>query len=412
MRNAATRPGDKKMLRPVRSRRASPGTCDIYRRHYTGRLEVERVGMDLYSRAASIGIAAKAGPASKVVDLAGAHSVEPEPPDISVVVPIYREEKTVRLFLQRIEPVLEQIGNYEIVFCYDPSPDRTKEIILEEIIRNPRIRMLVFSRRFGQPSAVMAGLHHCVGKTCVVIDVDLQDPPELILDLYRKLQEGHDVVLAKRRKRSEGEPFIRKVMSFVGYRVINALADIDIPRDTGEFRIMNRRVIDELCRLKERHGFLRGLVAFVGFDQAIVEFDRTPRAAGKSNYHQYIGSIKIGLNGVIGFSNVLLTATLMAGVAIAGIAVLIGLYVAAASLVFGMDYPLGFPTLTLLMVFLGGMQLVAIGILGEYIGRIYDEVKERPPYIVDRFLNPPPMAGYGQVNPAHGRNGAGADADQ
>ena len=312
-----------------------------------------------------------------------------ENPDISVVVPIYREEKTVRLFLARIEPVLEKIGSYEIIFCYDPSPDRTKEIILEEIIRNPRIRLLSFSRRFGQPSAVMAGIHHCIGNTCVVIDVDLQDPPELILDLYGKLQEGYDVVLAKRRRRSGGEPFIRRFMSFVGYRLINALADVDIPRDTGEFRIMNRRVLAELCQLKEKHGFLRGLVAFVGFNQGIVEFDRTPRAAGASNYHRYIGSIKIGLNGVIGFSNALLTMMLMAGIAIAGAAVLIGCYVAVMKLGFGEDYPLGFPTLTLLVVFLGGMQLVATGILGEYIGRIYDEVKQRPPYIVDSFVNAP-----------------------
>ena len=366
--------------------------------------------MDLHSSVTGFG--GEAVPAPKIIDLATPHSVQPEAPDISVVVPIYREEKTIRLFLQRIEPVLEQVGSYEIVFCYDPSPDRTKEIILEEIIRNPRIRMLVFSRRFGQPSAVMAGLHHCVGKTCVVIDVDLQDPPELIPELYRKLHEGHDVVLAKRRKRSEGEPLIRKLMSFVGYRVINALADIDIPRDTGEFRIMNRRVIDELCRLKEKHGFLRGLVAFVGFNQEVVEFDRIQRAAGKSNYHQYIGSIRIGLNGVIGFSNVLLTATLMSGLAIAGIAVLIALYVAAASLLFGMRYPMGLPTLTLLMVFLGGMQLVAIGILGEYIGRIYDEVKERPPYIVDRFLNPPQVPRQAKASPTQGRNGSGTDPDQ
>ena len=310
-------------------------------------------------------------------------------PDVSVVVPIYREEKTVRLFLSRIEPVLDAIGSYEIVFCYDPSPDRTKEIILEEILRNPRIRLLALSRRFGQPAAIMAGLRHCVGKTCVVIDADLQDPPELIVDLYRKLKEGHDVVLAKRRGRTEGEPLVRKLMSVVGYRLINALADVDIPRDTGEFRIMTRRVVDELCRLKEGHGFLRGLVAFVGFDQAFVEFDRPPRAAGASSYPQYFGSIRIGLNGVVGFSNVLLTATLMAGVAIAALALLVGFYVAVMKLFFAEDYPLGIPTLTLLIVFLGGMQLVAIGILGEYIGRIYDEVRQRPPYIVDHFVNPP-----------------------
>ena len=264
-------------------------------------------------------------------------------PDVSVVVPIYKEEQTVRLFLLRIEPVLRQIGSYEVIFCYDPSPDRTKEIILEEIIRNPRIRLLSFSRRFGQPSAVMAGIYHCIGKACVVIDVDLQDPPELIVDLYRKLQEGYDVVLAKRRRRSEGEPAFRRLMSFVGYRVINALADIDIPRDTGEFRIMSRRVVDELCQLKERHGFLRRqLVAFVGFNQSVVEFDRTPRAAGTSNYHPDIGSIKIGLNGVVGFSNVLLTMTLMAGIVIASGAILIGCYVAVMKLIFKENYPLGF----------------------------------------------------------------------
>lgn len=325
-------------------------------------------------------------------------------PRISIVVPVYREEKTIRMFLARLEPILDQIGSYEILFCYDPSPDRTKEIILEEILRNPRIRLLTFSRRFGQPSAVMAGLHYCIGQTCVVVDVDLQDPPELIPELYCKLQEGYDVVFAKRRRRSEGEPLIRKLMSHVGYRVINALANVEIPRDTGEFRIMNRRVVDELCRLKEGHGFLRGLVAFVGFNQGFVEFDRQMRAAGDSNYPRYFGSIRIGLNGIVGFSSGLLTATLMAGMAIAGIALLIGLYVAVMKLVFAEDYPLGFPTLTLLIVFLGGMQLVAIGILGEYVGRIYDEVKQRPPYIVDRFINAPPARPAGRdAGPAGGQ---------
>jgi dolichol-phosphate mannosyltransferase len=314
---------------------------------------------------------------------------QPQRPDISVIVPIYREERSVRLFLQRIEPILASIGSYEILFCYDPSPDRTKEVVLEEILRNPRIRLLTFSRRFGQPVAIMAGLHHCVGRSCVVVDVDLQDPPELIPTMYRKLDEGYDVVLARRRKRNEGEPLVRKLMSFVGYRVINALSDVEIPKDTGEFRIMNRRVIDELCRLKEGHGFLRGLVAFVGFNQTFVEFDRQERAVGDSNYPRYFGSIRIGLNGLIGFSTALLTGTLFAGLLIALGAVLVGAYVVVMKLGFGEDYPLGFPTITLLIALLGGMQLVAIGILGEYVGRIYDEVKGRPTYIVDRFFNPP-----------------------
>jgi polyisoprenyl-phosphate glycosyltransferase len=310
-------------------------------------------------------------------------------PDISIIVPVYREERSIKLFLQRVEPILETVGSYEILFCYDPSPDRTKELILEEILRNPRIRLLSFSRRFGQPAAIMAGLHHCVGNSCVILDVDLQDPPELIPELHRKLREGYDVVLARRRKRSQDEPLVRKLMSFVGYRVINALSDVEIPKDTGEFRIMNRRVIDELCRLKEGHGFLRGLVAFVGFNQTFIDFDRQARAVGDTNYPRYFGSIRIGLNGIIGFSTALLTGTLFAGLAIAATALLVGVYVAVMKLGFGEDYPLGFPTITLLIALLGGMQLVAIGILGEYVGRVYDEVKGRPTYIVDRFFNPP-----------------------
>jgi glycosyltransferase involved in cell wall biosynthesis len=341
-----------------------------------------------------LGAGGAGGPAGSLADVANVVTARPqidsqERPDISVIVPIYREERSVRLFLQRVEPILEGIGSYEILFCYDPSPDRTKEVVLEEILRNPRIRLLTFSRRFGQPVAIMAGLHHCVGKTCVVVDVDLQDPPELIPTMYRKLAEGHDVVLARRRKRDGGEPLIRKLMSFVGYRVINALSDVEIPKDTGEFRIMNRRVIDELCRLKEGHGFLRGLVAFVGFNQTFVEFDRQERAVGDSNYPRYFGSIRIGLNGLIGFSTALLTGTLFAGLVIALGAVLVGAYVVVMKLGFGEEYPLGFPTITLLIALLGGMQLVAIGILGEYIGRIYAEVKGRPTYIVDRFFNPP-----------------------
>jgi polyisoprenyl-phosphate glycosyltransferase len=310
-------------------------------------------------------------------------------PDISIIVPVYREERSIKLFLQRVEPILETVGSYEILFCYDPSPDRTKELILEEILRNPRIRLLSFSRRFGQPAAIMAGLHHCVGNSCVILDVDLQDPPELIPELHRTLREGYDVVLARRRKRSQDEPLVRKLMSFVGYRVINALSDVEIPKDTGEFRIMNRRVIDELCRLKEGHGFLRGLVAFVGFNQTFIDFDRQARAVGDTNYPRYFGSIRIGLNGIIGFSTALLTGTLFAGLAIAATALLVGVYVAVMKLGFGEDYPLGFPTITLLIALLGGMQLVAIGILGEYVGRVYDEVKGRPTYIVDRFFNPP-----------------------
>ena len=195
-------------------------------------------------------------------------------PKISIVVPVYKEEANIRPFLERVEAVFERIGKtYEIIFSLDPSPDRTEEVILEEINRNPSIKLLLFSRRFGQPAATMAGILTCTGETCVVIDVDLQDQPELIEQLYDKLSGGCEVVYATRRSR-RGETWFKRLISHFGYTVINKLSDVPIPRNTGDFRIMTRRVIEELRRLNETHGFLRGLVAYVGFKQGYIEYDR------------------------------------------------------------------------------------------------------------------------------------------
>jgi polyisoprenyl-phosphate glycosyltransferase len=307
-------------------------------------------------------------------------------PKITVVVPAYKEEANIAPFLQRIEPILESIGTYEILFCLDPSPDRTEQVIVEQIARNPKIGVLVFSRRFGQPSAVIAGIRHASGEACLVIDVDLQDPPEVIPSLYAKLQEGYDVVYAKRRSR-QGETIVKTLVSYLGYKVINAVSDVEIPRDTGDFRIMNRRVIEQLRGLKEGHGFLRGLVAFVGFRQTFVEYDRDRRAHGAGNYNRYLGSLKIGLNGLVGFSNFLLKVTLASGLVICLGAFLLAIYIVIAKFVLNQPFEFGIVTVILLVLFMGGVQLVSIGIVGEYIGRIYDEVKERPQYIVGRSLN-------------------------
>jgi polyisoprenyl-phosphate glycosyltransferase len=187
--------------------------------------------------------------------------------DISVVVPVYKEEASIRPFLARMEPVLEAISErYEIVFCLDPCPDKTEQVIVEEIQRNRRIKLVVFSRRFGQPAATMAGITISKGAACAVIDVDLQDPPEILGEMHAKMKDGFDVVYAKRRSR-KGETIPKRMISWVGYGVINKLSDVEIPRNTGDFRIMSRRVCDELSRLNEGHGFLRGLVAYVGFPQ-------------------------------------------------------------------------------------------------------------------------------------------------
>jgi dolichol-phosphate mannosyltransferase len=267
----------------------------------------------------------------------------------------------------------------------DPSGDGTERVIREELKRNDRIGMIAFSRRFGQPAAVAAGLEHCRGNYVVVIDVDLQDPPELIQQLYEKAQEGFDVVYAKRRSR-EGETLVKLFVSWLGYKVINAVTDVQIPRNTGDFRIMNRRVIDEVRKLKERHGFLRGLVAYVGFRQGFVEYDRAARAIGLGHYNRYFGSLKIGLNGLVGFSNFLLSTTLLAGLVICGVSFLAAILIVVTFFV-GTQYPAGTPTIIVLILFMGGVQLISIGILGEYIGRIYEEVKRRPQYIIKDAVN-------------------------
>ena len=306
--------------------------------------------------------------------------------DISLVVPVYKEEANIRPFLARVEKVFERMGkSYEIVFTLDPSPDRTEDVILEEIRRNQNIKLMVFSRRFGQPAATMAGILACTGETCVVIDVDLQDQPELIEQMYSKLREGYEVVYAKRRSR-KGETLVKRLISYLGYSVINRLSDVQIPRNTGDFRIMTRRVIEELRRLNESHGFLRGLVAYVGFKQAFIEYDRDERFAGSGNYNRLTGSLKIGLNGLISFSSRPLFIMAIAGFILAGFSFLLGAWYIVQRML-GMDLTPGLSTTVLVVSFFAGVQLLGLGLIGEYVGRIYDEVKGRPMYIVDKEVN-------------------------
>lgn len=307
-------------------------------------------------------------------------------PDLSVVVPVYKEEANIPPFLDRLEAVLNRMGgSYEILFCLDPSPDRTEETIMQAIDRNPNIKLLVFSRRFGQPAATMAGLLMCHGASCVVIDVDLQDPPELLIEMYKKLMDGYEVVYAKRRSR-KGETLIKRVVARVGYWLIARLSDVQIPRDTGDFRIMTRRVIEELRRLNEMHGFLRGLVAYVGFRQTFIEYDRDERTHGQGNYNRFLGSLKIGLNGLISFSSKPLQMMSIVGALFAGFSFLLGGWYLFQKLI-GIALTPGLSTTVLVVTFFSGVQLLSLGLMGEYIGRIYDEVKRRPMFIIDRKIN-------------------------
>ena len=302
---------------------------------------------------------------------------------LSIVVPVFREEKNLPEFLRRIQPLLDGVTpDYEIIFALDPSPDRTEDVILEARARDPRLKLLKFSRRVGQPMATLAGMEYSRGDAVIVMDVDLQDPPELILEMVAKWREGFDVVLPQRRHRT-GEPWIKKVVAATGYKVINKIADVKIPPNTGDFRLMSRRVVQEVVRLKESHGFLRGMVAVVGFRQCLIPFDRPSRFAGETNYNRFLGSLRIGFNGIFCFSTYALSLSTLAGFAIASCSFLIALAYLIMKLA-GFPFPLGNPTVVILILFMGGIQLISVGILGEYIGRIYEEVRARPKFIVER----------------------------
>lgn len=302
---------------------------------------------------------------------------------LSIVVPVYKEEKNIPEFLRRLRPILSgATEDYEIIFSLDPSPDRTEDVILEHRATDPRIKLLRFSRRFGQPMATLAGLEYSSGDAVVAMDVDLQDPPELLHEMLAKWREGYDVVLPQRRART-GEPWIKKLVAATGYKVINKIADVKIPPNTGDFRLMARRVVTEVVKLKESHGFLRGMVAVVGFKQAIIPFDRPARFSGETNYNRFFGSLRIGFNGIFCFSTYALTLSTMFGFFIAGCSFLL-MAVYLFYKLMGWEILWGNPTLVILIAFLGGIQLISVGILGEYIGRIYEEVRARPKFIVDR----------------------------
>jgi len=243
------------------------------------------------------------------------------------------------------------------------------------------VQVIKFSRNFGHQIAISAGIDHARGDCVVIIDADLQDPPEVVADMVAQWRRGFDVVYGVRSDRA-GETRLKLATASMFYRLMGRVTNIEIPANVGDFRLMSRRVVDEVLRLKEHHGFLRGLVALVGFRQTSVLFDRPERFAGSGHYNRLIGSLRIGLNGVICFSTYLLTLSSTMGFLIAGISFVIGV-VYAVMKILGTPFPLGNPTIVILILFMGGVQLISVGVLGEYIARIYDEVKQRPKFIIE-----------------------------
>lgn len=288
----------------------------------------------------------------------------------------------MRPLYDRVRATLDATGvEWELIYSLDPCSDGTEDEIQRIRQADERVKMIRLSRRFGQPAATIAGLAVSGGDAVIVIDCDLQDPPELMADLIARWREGFDVVYAQRRTR-EGETLMKRMVAAGGYKVIRRVAEVEIPPNTGDFRLMSRRVVDEVLRLGETHGFLRGLVAVVGFRQVAVQYDRDPRAAGEAHYNRFLGSLRIGFNGIVGFSRYPLQVISMIGLVVFVFAMLLALTYLVLKLA-GVDIVWGNPTLVIIVSFFSGIQLLSLGVMGEYVGRIYDEVKRRPMYIVD-----------------------------
>jgi dolichol-phosphate mannosyltransferase len=302
---------------------------------------------------------------------------------ISAVLPIYNEEKNISELINRLTKALSIISEkYEIIFAADPCTDNTENKIKQARSGNHKIKMIVMSRRFGQQAATLAGIKVAKGQYIVILDSDLQDPPELIPDMYQKIFEGFQVVHARRVKRL-GEKKLRLVITHIGYWLINRLSYTDIPRNVGEFKIMTRKFVYELLELKEYNIFLKGLVSYVGYKQGFVDYVRDARFSGEPHYSQLWGSIPLSLNGIICYSNKPLQVISLVGILFSIISFILMITFIIMK-IFGFIPIGGLATVLVMLSFFCGLILFSIGILGEYIGRMFDEVKGRPSYIIEK----------------------------
>lgn len=302
-------------------------------------------------------------------------------PRYSIVAPVFNEEQTLPEFYRRIRAVMDALdGACELVLVFDGSRDRSPEIGRELRAQDPRVKLVVFSRNFGHQIAISAGIDYAEGDAVVIIDSDLQDPPEVINDLVAKWKEGYQLVYAQRETR-KGETFFKLFTAAFFYRLIRRLASIDIPQDTGDFRLIDRKVVLALRQLREHHRFMRGLSVWVGFKQIGVKYVRQERFAGSTQY-PFGKMLKFATDAITGFSYVPLQLATTMGLWISGLALLSIPVVAVLRVEYGGEFFGGQATTLISVLFLGGVQLIFLGILGEYLGRIYDEVKHRPLYIV------------------------------
>jgi dolichol-phosphate mannosyltransferase len=300
--------------------------------------------------------------------------------DLSVIIPIYNEETNIPTLYDRLRGVLDSMGlHYEFIFINDGSRDKSLQLVQTLALRDERVRFIDFSRNFGHQIAVTAGLDLAAGEAVVIIDADLQDPPELIVPLYQKLQDGYEVVYAKRRSR-QGESAAKKFTAKLFYRILASITNISIPVDTGDFRIISRKVVDALKQMPEQNKFIRGQISWIGYRQTYIEYDRAERAGGETGY-TYRKMIHLALDGITGFSDAPLKAATIGGFVVSGVAFVVMLYTLYARFV-SEDYEPGWASLMVSILFLGGVQLIAVGIIGEYIARLSANVRQRPLYII------------------------------
>ncbi len=307
------------------------------------------------------------------------------PPVISVVAPVYNEAATLPLFCERVFSALEPLGqSFELVLINDGSRDSSLDVMVELHEHDPRIKVINFSRNFGHQIAITAGIDYARGAAVVVIDSDLQDPPEVIPELVAKWREGYRIVFAQRAER-EGETWFKKATAAFFYRLIRRITNVNIPVDTGDFRLMDRKVVNTLRRMREHHRFMRGLSVWVGFKQTGVEYKRAPRHAGETKY-PLSKMLRFALDGITSFSYLPLQLATYFGFLVAGISMLALIAVIVLRLTGSQSTFYGQASTLVSVLFLGGIQLIFLGIMGEYLGRIYDEVKRRPLYIVSDVL--------------------------
>ncbi|MCB0734746.1 MAG: glycosyltransferase family 2 protein [Flavobacteriales bacterium] len=299
---------------------------------------------------------------------------------ISVVIPVYNEAENIPVLFDRLKAVLEKLNvPFELIFVNDGSADNSEEVITQLSRKNSEVKYINFSRNFGHQIAVSAGLDYAHGDKVVIIDADGQDPPELIEKLYLKSLEGYEVVYAQRIRR-QGESMLKRATARWFYRLMKRITQIPIPVDTGDFRIIDRKVVDQLNNMPERHKFLRGQIPWVGFRQTSVEYNREERLSGETGY-SYRKMIRLALDGITSFSNWPLRLATLSGFLFAFVGFLLILYTLYARF-FTTDYEPGWASQMITIIFLGGIQLIGIGIIGEYISRMNDNIRNRPLYIV------------------------------